>query len=427
MLLTANNANAVPSFARQTGLACAACHVGGFGPQLTDFGIHFKLTGYTFSKDNEFRIPVAGMVIASTTDTSKPAVGTDAESKNKKLSIDQASIFFAGKLSQHAGIFSQVTYDGVAKTTSIDQSEIRYAHSFMANGHSIIAGTTVNNNPGMTDPYNALPVWGYPFISSAIAATPSEGTLLDGLLSLRVLGATGYAQIDGKWFGEIGTYSSMSQSSQSKMGLGSDGDPGLVHGSIYGRIARHENFGDHSFSGGLTYFAADLQPDRSSPAKIGYKDIAADLHHQWRISENQTFSILANLIYEHRDMSAMLASGNAQKSGLNYLEHNFSGSYYWNQAYGLTMQRFGLSGTSDTVVYSSGFAGASPNFSGTRIQFDWTPFGKQQLKNYVDPQIRLGLQYTMYDKFDGGKTNYDGSGRNAGNNNNLMLFAWTLF
>jgi hypothetical protein len=133
------------------------------------------------------------------------------------------------------------------------------------------------------------------------------------------------------------------------------------------------------------------------------------------------------VIHEHRDMSSMVALGSAQKSGLNYTEHNVSGSYYWNNSYGLTLQRFGLFGTRDSIMYGSGFAGASPNFSGNRIQVDWTPFGKQPIKSGFDPQLRLGLQYTMYDKFDGGKTNYDGTGRNATNNNSLMLFAWTLF
>ncbi|MDE1979718.1 MAG: cytochrome c1 protein, partial [Betaproteobacteria bacterium] len=34
-LAWAPNAQAVPAFARQTGQDCIACHVGGFGPQLT--------------------------------------------------------------------------------------------------------------------------------------------------------------------------------------------------------------------------------------------------------------------------------------------------------------------------------------------------------------------------------------------------------
>src|SRR5471032_2898028 len=35
---------AVPSFARQTGMACAACHT--VFPELTPFGREFKLNGY---------------------------------------------------------------------------------------------------------------------------------------------------------------------------------------------------------------------------------------------------------------------------------------------------------------------------------------------------------------------------------------------
>ena len=37
-------ASAVPSFARQTGMACAACHT--VFPELTPFGREFKLNGY---------------------------------------------------------------------------------------------------------------------------------------------------------------------------------------------------------------------------------------------------------------------------------------------------------------------------------------------------------------------------------------------
>ena len=46
-LFAAPPAQAVPSYAEQTGQPCQACHVGGFGPQLTPFGREFKLGGYT--------------------------------------------------------------------------------------------------------------------------------------------------------------------------------------------------------------------------------------------------------------------------------------------------------------------------------------------------------------------------------------------
>ena len=41
------NAQAVPSFARQTGVPCGACHT--VFPELTAFGRSFKLNGYTLT------------------------------------------------------------------------------------------------------------------------------------------------------------------------------------------------------------------------------------------------------------------------------------------------------------------------------------------------------------------------------------------
>src|SRR5579862_1069408 len=44
-------AQAVPSYARQTGLACEACHT--VFPQLTPFGRAFKASGYTLFNTNK--------------------------------------------------------------------------------------------------------------------------------------------------------------------------------------------------------------------------------------------------------------------------------------------------------------------------------------------------------------------------------------
>ena len=45
VVLGVRDAHAVPSFARQTGLACSACHT--VFPELNAFGRAFKLHGYT--------------------------------------------------------------------------------------------------------------------------------------------------------------------------------------------------------------------------------------------------------------------------------------------------------------------------------------------------------------------------------------------
>ena len=40
--------------------------------------------------------------------------------------------------------------------------------------------------------------------------------------------------------------------------------------------------------------------------------------------------------------------------------------------------------------------------------------------------VRLLLQYTTYRDFNGGRTNYDGFGRNASDNNTLFLMGWIM-
>src|SRR5712691_10783850 len=73
-LVTVDSAMAVPSFARQTGQECIACHVS--FPELAPYGRYFKLTGYTIGKtalstEGVYYIPMAVMAQASVTNTRK--------------------------------------------------------------------------------------------------------------------------------------------------------------------------------------------------------------------------------------------------------------------------------------------------------------------------------------------------------------------
>src|ERR1039458_1408314 len=55
-------AQAVPSFSRQTGQACATCHTA--FPELTPFGRHFKLTGHIEEgAKNPPPLPIAAMLM----------------------------------------------------------------------------------------------------------------------------------------------------------------------------------------------------------------------------------------------------------------------------------------------------------------------------------------------------------------------------
>lgn len=62
------NAHALPSMARQTGMPCSTCHIASFGPSLTPFGRQFKLTGYTMGSGSGF-LPLSDMVLGGFTNT----------------------------------------------------------------------------------------------------------------------------------------------------------------------------------------------------------------------------------------------------------------------------------------------------------------------------------------------------------------------
>ncbi|MDP4197739.1 MAG: hypothetical protein Q8940_22020, partial [Bacteroidota bacterium] len=106
LLIDLNNTYAIPSFARQTNLACNACHT--IFPELTAFGRQFKRMGYSLvgvgsiqaAPDSETVImslpsspPVSGMIMTSYSYTNKELPGT----QNGNFSFpQQLSLFLAG-------------------------------------------------------------------------------------------------------------------------------------------------------------------------------------------------------------------------------------------------------------------------------------------------------------------------------------------
>lgn len=86
-----------------------------------------------------------------------------------------------------------------------------------------------------------------------------------------------------------------------------------------------------------------------------------------------------------------------------------------------TLGYFNTTGTADNVLYApadmEGSRAGTPNSSGVLAQFDYLPWAN----------TKISLQYVAYSKFNGAKTNYDGSGRKASDNNSIYLQFWFLF
>src|SRR5579872_3522660 len=102
LILLSQFAHAVPSFAQQTGQPCAACHIGAYGPQLTEFGRAFKIEGYTQTGGEGWQaaLPASVMLLSSYTNTSKGQGGPAAEhfGANGNFAVDQISLFLGGRI-----------------------------------------------------------------------------------------------------------------------------------------------------------------------------------------------------------------------------------------------------------------------------------------------------------------------------------------
>jgi hypothetical protein len=172
-----------------------------------------------------------------------------------------------------------------------------------------------------------------------------------------------------------------------------------------------------------------VRPDRAPGPSDEYRDIGVDGTLQLFDMGPHVFTLNGTYTHEHQDRNASFAMG-ATANASDHLEStSINASYYYDVHYGLTLSRFSINGSTDTGLYApepaSGSRTGKPNSSGTIIQADWTPYGAADSWHSPWANLRIGVQYTIYDKFNGASSNYDGFGRSAHDNNTLFLFLWT--
>lgn len=425
-------ASALPSFTRQTGEACVSCHIGSYGPQLTPRGMWFKLTGYTQSDGEDGKVPLSAMIVEGFTHTSKKQT-EDAQphfGKNDNLSLQELSVFLAGRMTDHIGTFIQVTGNDFDRKFAMDNMDIRFADNGALAGKSITYGISLNNNPTVQDPFNTLNGWKFPYMASELAPSPAASPLINGVLGQQVLGATAYAFYDKSLYAEVGGYKTLSRSLRNKINAGEDGSISGV--SPYWRLSYFKDMGAQNLRAGFFGMEVKLQPDFLSGPTDQYRDIGVDAAYQFLGSGENIFTVNTSYINERRTLNSSFAGGSASNLHGNLTRFDLAGSYHYLNTYGVTLGLFDTRGNKDDALYNTGDADAgsinsSPNSRGYTVQADWTPWGKKSSWGAPYANARLGLQYTGYTKFNGGKNNYDGLGRDAKDNNTLFAFIWAAF
>ena len=419
-------AHAVPSYARQTGLACSACHYQFL--TLTPFGRRFKLNGYTLTslpsleeKDstNGGRLGLSpfsmlsAMVTAAVTHTKD----TLPDTQNDAVALPQElSGFLAGRITPKIGLFSQFTYAGADGAFGIDNVDIRYADKGTVGGSTELAyGLTLNNNPSVQDLWNTL-AWGFPFIGSEGAPGGAAATMIDGGLSQNVLGLGGYAMVGNLVYGELSVYRSAFQGSAAPSSA-----TGAIRGvAPYWRLALQKEWEHQYLMVGTFGLHTSLFPDVLTGPRNTYSDVGADAQFESKAGTGNVV-VRGSWIHERQTLDATFGAGGSANAKNTLKVLRFNASYYPRQWLGVSGGYFDTRGSSDVGLYApaavEGSANGSPKTNGFVGEVDFNPW----------ENTRVGVQYTGYSNFNGGKTNYDGSGRDASGNNTLYAFAWMAF
>ncbi len=429
--LTPRSVQAVPSYARQTGLPCSGCHY--TPPELNPAGRKFKLLGYVDKDkdkpgitDNSSKrhagldllasLPVSVMFETSFTALKTPQPGT----QNGNFEFPQdVSLFLAGAWTSHVGSFLQVTYDAQDDHFSSDNTDIRYANKRNLAGKELVYGVTLNNNPTVEDLWNSTPAWGYSWIASDFAPTPTAGPIIQGALAQDVAGLGGYVMWDNHLYLDGTIYRS------AHVGV-SQPNPGTASYNIrgvapYWRVAWQQLTPRTQYEVGAYGMHMESTPGAIVGLKDGYTDWAADFQVDRTLFRKDVLSLRGTYIRENSDLVATYAAMGALQPNHHLNTASVNAEYHFGNRLSGTIGWFDTGGTVDPVLYSqspvTGSANGDPRGAGYIANFSFWPM----------QNLQLGAQYTAYTRFNGAGTNYDGAGRSASGNNAVYLDVRFLF
>ncbi|MGA8585840.1 MAG: hypothetical protein WB715_18755 [Roseiarcus sp.] len=442
-------AEALPSYARQTGQPCAACHTA--FPELTPFGRRFKIGGYTMGGGDWKGPPVAAMYMPSFTHTqsnqdSPPAPGLHT---NDNLVSQQVSGFIAGQLYGNVGSFIQITSDPtVAGTTFVDASDVRYADTLKLFGKDMIWGLDANNTPTVEDPWNTTASFGWPQISSTIA--PAFGpplTHIENGYGQIVGGAGAYLFWDDMVYLDFTAYKGLPQNVLYAFNEPSPSTTdALANVAPYWRLAIEPHWGDLYWEAGTFGMYGRITPGRQyGYGTDNYLDVGFDSQIQYA-GDQYSLTVKLTDIMEWQKLNATYGMGGS--SNLNNTLNSFkaNASFVWDHTYSVGFGYFNIAGSGDCNLYGSGNNAnctptsigefnnsyiSSSNGNGLILDLAYLPFSHGAPFPYSTWNVRLGLQFTDYLHLYGGTTNFDGSyiggTHDAQGNNSVFAYAWIAF
>ncbi len=405
MILPSEPAFAVPSFSRQTGASCAACHTS--YPGLTAFGRRFKLNGYTATNLSQIKVQpsrtmpgmsinqIPNLSLIVQTDESYLAKALPGQDKTNANFPKEFGVYYAGRITPHLGTFLQLTYDS-EDGINMDMSDIRYTGK--TGKH--VWGVDLNNGPTFEDLWNSTPGYGWPYVENSTGVDPLVPFLASEDVMTNVIGIGAYDYWNNKVYGYLGLYQSAKQ-----------GDPSAT-GKVIRGAAPYWRFAwtpiDNLEIGTFGFYA------KSDLFTTGNNQHILDsgLDSQYQIyQDNSVYTFHARYVREKRSDIINMPS-------LTTHFVNMDANWYYQHRYGLGAGLVFVRGDQRDFNYVNKQGNkitidSNPDTNGLTLQADYLPW----------ENVRLSLQYSAYFKFNGSRDNYNADGRNASDNNAVILNA----
>ena len=383
------------------------------------------LNGFTMS-GGKTGIPLSGFVEAGYTSTSEDCRHAEPRLKrNDNAEIQRVKAITGGAITDSIGAFAELVYSPIDERLKLGNVDVRHADSLTLGQHDVVYGVTLHNNPGFQDPWNSTLARTWPYTRSAALPAPRTGALLDGPLAQRAVGVTAYGFIDDTWYVELGGYRKLSRGTQDSLGL-EPGDTRTIEGTaLYARIAREGRVP----GGTLTVGASLLDTDLSLPGGRGLRtdavlNLGLDALYQWgRGPHEATLRAAAN--HERWSLDGSVAEGLAANRRNRLDNLKVSASYLYAKRYSTTAGYFRRRGSSDAQFFAT--RTGRPDTDGWQLDaFMINPLFPPP-SWHPGMRTRLGITYTHFTRFDGAKSDYDGSGRDASANDTTFVYLLWAF
>jgi hypothetical protein len=413
-------AEALPSFAQQTGEPCSACHVGSYGPQLKPYGRDFKLFGYVSGDGQNTAPPIAAIVSGSFTETAVDRMAPAHYSANDNTAVTSVLLAYAGKIGWGVGAFSEITYDAIHDKYAVSRLDFRRAFASTFDGDKdLIWGVDVNNRPGLQDLWNSSPVFEFNSATSAFAASPAVSALVDGKLAGRVAGASGFAMWDNLLYTEFAEYGQLDRNLLNREGLATLATADRFQGNIpYWRVAVQHDIADtHYLEVGVYGVQARRFPgDVQTAGADTITDWGFDGTYQYIGSKRRFFAAHATWIHEEDQLDA--AHVTAHTAASDYLDtFRADALYSFEDTWTPAVEYFHTSGSTDARFFKT--VNGRPDTDGYVAELAFAPFGK---KTSAVPwaNLRLNARYVAYSRFNG-------TTAHASDNNTFFIGASVAF